>query len=145
MTRRGWAIVACGGLVIVVASVAFLFGSRTRRDDYWGDTTIRKRWGVEREILIDRDLNGNADVRITYPGLHRTIATHDRPEVLQIDNDPDGTFEIEWKSGPPPRLRVTSKQGTAVYTGADAQFPSQRLHIRSRHELGLTSGAQPGT
>lgn len=97
--RRKWALVASVGLVVGVASTPILFGSRTRTDEYWGETTIRRRWGVEREMLIDRDLDGTADVRITYPGANRMIATHDRPHSVHIDNDLDGTFEIEWNVG----------------------------------------------
>jgi hypothetical protein len=144
MTRVAWAT-AVGSLTLVAASVPLLFGSYTRRDEYWGATTIRRQWGIEREMLIDRDLNGRADVRIRYPGAYRKIAVHDVPDRIQIDNDLNGTFEIEWTAGPPPRLRIASEKGNAVFEGADAALPNQRLHIRSRDELGLNSGRQPGT
>ena len=144
MKRVAWAA-AIGGLTLAVASVPLLFRSYTRRDQYWGDTTVRRRWGIEREMLIDRDLDGRADVRIRYPGAQRRIATHDVPEWIQIDNDLDGTFEIQWTAGPPPQLRIASEKGTAVFEGAGAELPNQRLHIRSRDELGLNNGRHPAT
>lgn len=137
------------GAILVVAALCaaagvHLFGSRRTTDDYWGETTIRKRWGTEREMVIDRNLDGIPDMRVSYPGTSRTIATHDRPSRLLIDNDLDGVFEIEWRDGPPV-LRITSPTGTMEYRGPDAELPSKLFPIPTRQELGLAPLSATGT
>jgi hypothetical protein len=134
------AIVLVGTSAAVVAAI-LLFGSNTRIDDYWGETTTRRRWGIEREKLIDRDRNGRPDVRVIYPARHWKIATHDSPSRVLVDNDLDGVFEIDWQAGPPPTLSITSPQGRRVFRGPDAELPNPRVRLYSREELGLTPTA----
>jgi hypothetical protein len=136
--RQRRIIVAATALAVLAGAWVLLFPRRTRQDDTWGRTTVISRWGIEREVRIDRDLDGRVDVRIRYPGQQRQIATHDRPSEIWVDTDLDGSHDVHWKDGKPPVLERGI--GTARYDvirGAAADLPNGQLAIRTRRELGL--------
>ena len=127
-------------IVTLLMGVAYavMFRARVYYDASWGRTTIVRRWGIEREIRIDRDLDGRTDARIRYRGADRRIATHDRPSEIWVDSELDGVFDLHWIDGDPPVLEQRlAGGGVTVLRGGDARIPNARLHIRTRDELGL--------
>jgi hypothetical protein len=126
-------------LVLCVLILAlFLFKRRTYEDDYWGRMTVVTEWGFEREVRMDRDLDGRPDIRIRYPRAWRRISHHDRPSEMLIDDDLNGEFDIRWCDGSVPVLEYKRPNGrTYVIRGSAADIPNDRIKLRGREELGL--------
>lgn len=125
---------------------AGLFNACVRHDDTWGRTTIVREWGVEREVRMDRDLDGRTDVRIRYPGSDRQISNHDRPSEIWIDSDLDGVIDLHWADGDPPVLEERLADGRVrVVRGEAAQIRYDRGHsLHSCLGTYLTAAERPG-
>lgn len=86
-------------LAVAAASTAWLFRTRTDRDDSRGVIRYRWAWGRASEISVDRDRDGRSDLKVVYPRKFRDFAADDPPRELWADQDFDGRFDVMWRRG----------------------------------------------
>jgi hypothetical protein len=89
-----------GTVLLLALGAAWLFRTRTDRNDPRGVARYRWKWGRAVELSIDRDRDGRADVLVLYPGHFGDFAADDVPRELWADQNLDGRFDLTWRREP---------------------------------------------
>ena len=130
-------IIIWAGLIAVSATFFYLFRVRVVDIPEIGSATLRYRWGIARDLLLDLNRDGRIDARYIVAGRFGQFSPHDPAIESWESSRCDGTFDIHIVHAEGGRIerieRDVDRNGkyeTILYNADAVEF--RRLHPRTR-------------